>query len=201
MLSRIAMRNRFAHLAVPALLAVLGCGGSAATTSDAGSPSTAQTPVGSKCAATPTLLLHASDLSLPDSGASGISAGMNLAVNATDLYVGVTYGYASGAVLRVPIRGGSVTEVAPVVGAEQALLVTGDSLVFAQSHGAPNDWTGDVVRVSLQDGSRTALASAGILPATIFGPNGILATDGKDVYFAAQEGTRRFPSRADRFER
>jgi hypothetical protein len=161
---------------------------------DAGPLSSAETgtPTGPKCTTMPTLLVDAQDLLPADGGAVAISAAMDLAVNATDLYFAVSY-VGTGAVMRVPIQGGGrPAMVAPVAGSEQALLLTGDSLVFAQSHGDPTTgWSGDIVRVGLQGGESRVLASASIAPATIFGPAGILATDGQNVYFAAEDGTKK----------
>jgi hypothetical protein len=123
---------------------------------------------------------------------------MDLAVSSTDLYYAVSgQGGAVlgdwGAVMRVPLRGsGTPVTVASFVGSEQALLLVGDSLVFAQAPPDPTGGaTGAVVRVGLNGGDSQVLASASIVPATIFGPNGILASDGQNVYFAAQDGTKR----------
>jgi hypothetical protein len=148
-------------------------------------------PAGPRCALTPSKLIDASELLVP--GAGSISAGMDLAVSATDLYVAVSYN-PGGAVLRVPIRGGQPVVLESLVGSEQALLVTGDSLVFAQSYeDASGQVSGDIRRIGLQGGDSTVLASAPIVPSTIFGPAGILATDGQNVYFAAQDGTKSVP--------
>ncbi len=148
---------------------------------------------GPKCTASPTLLIDGHDLIEPDAGAEGISAGMDVAVSATDLYVAVDY-IANGALLRVPIRGGTPVVMAPISGAEQGLLVTGDSVVFVQAgssaDGAPS---GEVVRIGLQGGPTTVLASDRIARGTIFGPNAVLASDGQNVYFAAADGTKSVP--------
>ncbi len=185
MLRGLAMKGHFAGLAaLTALLTVVGC-------SSGSTPAAAS--AGSKCAAAPTQLLTANDLFGPDATAIGISAGMDLAVNATDLYVAVNYGSSGGAILRAPIRGGAPAVVASVDGSEQGFMLTADSVVFAQADNPYNHATGAIVRVGLQGGSRTVLASASIEAGTIFGPSGILATDGTDVYFAASDGTRAVP--------
>jgi hypothetical protein len=81
--------------------------------------------------------------------------------------------------------------VAPIVGSEQALLVTGDSVVLAESH--DDGSAGEIVRIGLQGGDRTVLASGRIPSSTIFGPSGILATDGQHVFFAVEDGTKSVP--------
>jgi hypothetical protein len=136
-------------------------------------------------------VISGSAFSMP--GVEGISVAMDLAVSDTDLYVALNYNQ-NGALLRVPIRGGQPVVMAPIAGAEQGLLVTDGSVVFAESQSDPSGgYSGNIVRIGLQGGTSTVLASGSIVPATIFGPNGILATDGQNVYFAAQDGTKSVP--------
>jgi hypothetical protein len=111
MLRELTMKGHMAGLlALAALLTVVGCS-SASTPAAAPSPSAADSTAstGSKCAAAPTQLLTANDLFGLDASAVGISAGMDLAVNATDLYVAVNYGSSGGAILR----GGHAESIVP----------------------------------------------------------------------------------------
>jgi hypothetical protein len=134
---------------------------------------------GPKCAPTPTKLIDASEFM---ANANGVSAAMDLAVSTTDLYVAVNYNQ-GGAVLSVPIRGGRPVVVA--TGGAQALLVTGDSLILAE---------GDIVKIALPGGAGTVLASGPVVATdSYFGPSGILATDGQNVYFATPDGTQSVP--------
>jgi uncharacterized protein YceK len=141
----------------------------------------------SKCSETPTLLIDQHDLLLWGAGGSDISAGFDLAVSDTDLYIAT-----ESALLRVPIRGGRRVRMTSIVGSTEALLLTGDSVVVASSYRDENEiQSGEIVRMDLQGDDKTVLATAPITHSTIFGPHGILATDGQNVYFAAQDGTRR----------
>jgi hypothetical protein len=146
---------------------------------------------GPKCGPTPTQLIDASALEAP--GTVGTSVAMDLAAGATDLYVAINYA-PGGALVRVPIRGGPVKNVASITGTERALSLTSDSAIFVQTvPDADGGYTGQVVRVGLEGGPTVVLASAPMVEASILGPAGILATDGKDVYFAAQNGTWTVP--------
>jgi hypothetical protein len=168
-----------------------GTGGSeAGPGSDSSTGGLASPATTANCGPTPTTFLSAKDLSSLASGF--ISAAMDLAVNATDLYVAVNAN--PSAIVRVPIRGGPISMVAAVEGTEQALVLTSDYVVFAESHTASNNgWAGEIVRTDLDGSDRAVLFSGSISPATIFGPAGTLATDGKNAYFAAQDGVRSVP--------
>lgn len=149
-----------------------------------------------KCKTTPTLLLDESDLLFWTVGL-GISGGMDLAVSTTDLYIAFTYPVdgvpeESGALLRVPIQGGTRRRMTRIIGSAQALLVTGDSVVVASSYrDEDGNQSGEIVRMDLLGDEKSVLATAPITNATLFGPHGILATDGQSVYFSAQDGTKR----------
>lgn len=160
---------------------------------EAGVAEEAAPATGPKCGLAPTTVIDQNGLVPPDAGVVGISAAMDLAVSATDVYVAVTYGDSSGAVLRAPIRGGTTSLVTTIDGAEQALLVTGDSVVFAQARQSPHARAGDIVRVGLDGSARTVLASDEVGVGTIFGPSGVLASDGTNVYFAVAGGTKSVP--------
>jgi hypothetical protein len=190
----------FLRLLRSAVLAVAtaACEGSGATPAhvsrgDAGPVSTQDGGLvdGPRCTATPTKLIDAKELLVLDAG--GISVAMDLALSATDLYVAVNYDH-DGALLRIPVHGGKPVYVAPIYGSEQALLVTGDSVVLAESHDDPDaGLSGEIVRLALHGFPRTVLASGRIVLSSIFGPSGILATDGHNVLFAAQDGTKSVP--------
>ena len=152
-------RTRLA--AVVLLLGPVAC---SSTSASGGSPPTADSTVapGPKCAAAPKQVLTENDSFVPDASGAGISAGMDIAVSATDLYVGVTYGFASSAILRTPIRGGAPVVVAAIPAAEQGFVLTGDSLVFAQANQPASGADGAIVKIGLHDGTRTVLASASI---------------------------------------
>jgi hypothetical protein len=169
-----------------------GIGGSeAGTGSDSSTGGLASPATTANCGPTPTTFISAKDLSSLASGF--ISAAMDLAVNATDLYVAVNSN-PGATIVRVPIRGGPISTVAVIEGTEQALVLTSDFVVFADSYTASNnEWAGDIVRMGLDGSDRTVLFSGSISPATIFGPAGILATDAKNAYFAAQDGVRSVP--------
>src|SRR5258708_7336806 len=168
-------------LLVSALAIVTACRGSLVTeTADAGQRSSnaasgedASTTGTSraKCGSTPTTFITAKDLFLRVSG--GISAAMDLAVNATDLYVAINSS-PDAIILRAPLGGGSISMVAAVEGNEQSLVLTDDYVVFAESHTAPNSRSaGEIVRVGLDGSNRTVLFSGSISASTVFGPAGI----------------------------
>jgi hypothetical protein len=162
--------------------------GAGSASSSGGSTSTERT---GKCGPTPTSLISSNGLFSLTSGA--LSAAMDLAVNAADLYVAVNSN-PNATIVRVPLGGGSISTVATVEGNEQAMVLTGDDVVFAESHTASNNgWAGEIVRVGLDGSDRTVLFAGSISPSTIFGPAGTLATDGKNAYFAAQDGVRSVP--------
>jgi hypothetical protein len=97
----------------------------------------------------------------------------------------------NGTLVHLPIRGGKLVVAANFVGTEESLLVTGDSVVFAQS--LPNSTvgsSGQIVRTDLQGGGATVLASGSSAQSYVFGS---LATDGQNVYFAEQDGVRSVP--------
>jgi hypothetical protein len=166
-------------LALSALAVVGACQGSIATGTTA------------KCGPAPTSLISSNGLFSLASG--GLSAAMDLAVNATDLYVAVNSN-PNATIVRVPLGGGSVSTVATVEGNEQALVLTDTYVIFAESHTASNNgWAGEIVRVGLDGSNRTILFSGTISSSSIFGPAGTLATDGKNAYFAAQDGVRSVP--------
>jgi hypothetical protein len=166
-------------------------GSDASTNSDASTGSDSSTETTAKCGPTPTSLISSKGLFSLASG--GLSAAMDLAVNATDLYVAVNSN-PNATIVRVPLGGGSISTVAAVEGNEQALVLTSDYVVFAKSHTASNNgWAGEIVRVGLDGTDRTVLFSGSISPSSIFGPAGTLATDGKNAYFAAQDGVRSIP--------
>jgi hypothetical protein len=192
-------------LALIALATMAACQGSiAADTPDAGKMGSSATGGGDssangttsatttgKCGPTPTSLI--SSKSLFSLAAGGLSAAMDLAVNATDLYVAVNSN-PNATIVRVPLGGGPTSSVANVEGTEQAMVLTGDYVVFAESHTTSNNgWAGEIVRVGLDGSDRTVLFSGSISPSTIFGPAGTLATDGKNAYFSAQDGVRSVP--------
>jgi hypothetical protein len=166
-----------------------GSGG--ANGSDSSTGGSTGTDTTAKCGPTPTSLISSKDLFSIAPG--GLSAAMDLAVNATDVYVGVNSN-PNATIVRVPLGGGSTSTVAAVEGNEQALVLTSEYVVFAESHTASNNgWAGEIVRVGLDGSNRTVLFSGNISPSTIFGPAGTLATDGTDAYFAAQDGVRSVP--------
>lgn len=165
------------------LLSILlvACGGLAA-----GSPVAPTVHAGPKCADTPTLLVDGSALLPPG---VGVSATMDLAVSSTDIYVAIN-SEPNGTLVRVPVRGGKPVVTANFVGTEESLLVTGESVVFAQS--LPNSTvgsSGQIVRTDLKGGGATVLASGSGAQGSVFG----LATDGQNVYFAEQDGVRSVP--------
>jgi hypothetical protein len=165
-------------------------GSSVATVDDSAAGTTSGTTA-VKCSPTPTSLISSRGLFSFASG--GLSAGMDLAVNATDLYVAVN-SFPNATIVRVPLGGGSVSTIAAVEGNEQAMVLTSEYVVFAQSHAAANDgYAGEIVRVGLDGSDRTVLFSGAIPLSDIFGPAGTLATDGKNAYFAAQDGVRSVP--------
>ncbi|HEX3345791.1 MAG TPA: hypothetical protein VHS09_14505, partial [Polyangiaceae bacterium] len=186
---RLFWRN--ASCALAPLVTLIACGGSVATSGPSSASDGGAT--GPKCTASPTLLVDGSALLSSDAGNVGISVAMDLAVSDEDLFVAVTYGDDQGALLRVPIRGGPAALLTPIAGEEIGLLVTGDSVVFVQAH-APSGgaYSGDV-RIALQGGDTTVLASASLGAAASPRPNGMIVTDGQNVYFAAKDGTLSVP--------
>jgi len=164
-------------------IAATSCGGSVAS-----SPADGGIPEGPKCTATLTQLIDARDLWPPDAG--GVSAAMDLAVSDTDLYAALSYGQ-DGALLRVPMRGGPAVVMAPIQGEEVGLLVTGDNVVFVQANQRVLAW--DIVRMGLQGGPITVLASVSADAVLDPLPSPLLATDGQNVYFAAPDGTKSVP--------
>ena len=191
-------------LAVSALAMVAACQGSLVTeTADAGQRGSSTVSVdgssvhgttgagtGARCGPTPRSFITSDGLFSIESG--GISAGMDLAVNATDLYVAVNSN-PNGTILRVPLGGGPISTVAAVEGNEQTLVLTDHYVVFAESRASNNGWAGEIVRVGLDGSDRTVLFSESIDSSAIFGPAGIVTTDGKNAYFAAQDGVRSVP--------
>lgn len=169
-----------------------GTGGNDAGPGSDSSPRVLASPATTaNCGPTPATFISAKDLFSLASGF--LSAAMDLAVNATDLYLAVNSN-PNATIVRVPIRGGTISTVAAISGTEQALVLTSDYVVFADSYTASNnEWAGDIVRMGLDGSDRTVLFSGSISPATIFGPTGILATDGTNAYFAAQDGVRSVP--------
>jgi hypothetical protein len=169
-------------------------GGSAGPTGDsagAAEASEVSAPTGPKCTTTPRLLIDSGTLWPQDAGV-GISQAMDLAVSSTDLYAAVSYVW-NGAIFRVPLRGGAPVLLTAVAGAEDSMLVTGDSVVYAESgQDTGGSTAGDIVKIGLQGGPRTVLASR-TLGAGVSFEERMLATDGQNVYFAAQEGTRSVP--------
>jgi hypothetical protein len=156
-----------------------GSPGSSAAGSGSGLPSSG-TP-GPNCSSKPTRLIATSELA--PASVQGISSGMDLAVNATDVYVGVTYSK-GGAVFRVPIRGGAATRVAPLSGSETALALTRDYVVVEESDPS------EVVRMGL-DGSDHKVLFSGSMPGNTIFASSVLATDGQNVYFATEGGVDR----------
>ncbi|HEY6462203.1 MAG TPA: hypothetical protein VIY73_18680, partial [Polyangiaceae bacterium] len=59
---------------------------------EAGVAGEAAPATGPKCGLSPTTLIEATSLVLPDAGSVGISSAMDVAVNSTDVYVAVSYG-------------------------------------------------------------------------------------------------------------
>jgi hypothetical protein len=161
-------------------------GSSVATVDDSAAGTTSATTA-VKCSPTPTSLISSSGLFSLAPG--GLSAAMDLAVNATDLYVAV-----NSTIVRVPLGGGPLSTIAAVQDNEQAMVLTSEYVVFAEVHTAANNgWAGEIVRVGLDGSDRTVLFSGDISSSTLFGPVGTLATDGKNAYFAAQDGVRSVP--------
>jgi hypothetical protein len=141
------------------------------------------------CGSTPTRFLSMSDLASPG---MGLSAAMDLAVNATDLYVADSTD--TGALLRVPLRGGATMRIAAVEGSEQSMALSTDYVVFSEAHaGNAGGWSGEIVRIGLDGSDRTVLFSGDVAVASIFGPAGTLVTDGKNAYFATGGGVMSVP--------
>ena len=137
------------------------------TTTDSGTGGSPSTGTTAKCGSTPTSLISSSDVFSLAPG--GLSAAMDLAVNATDLYVAVNSN-PNATIVRVPLGGGSISTVTAVEGNEQALVLTDDYVVFAETHTAPNNgWTGEIVRVDPDGSNRTVLFSGSISPSSISG--------------------------------
>jgi hypothetical protein len=82
--------------------------------------------------------------------------------------------------MRVPIRGGAAVEIATIADQEEALFVTPTGAIIAESR--QDGTSGDIVRVPLDGGTATPLASSE--GRTI----GSLVTDGPNVYFADLQG-------------
>ena len=143
-----------------------------------------------RCGSTPTRFLSMSDLASPG---VGLSAAMDFAVNATDLYVADNTD-PTGAILRVPLRGGATMRIAAVQGSEQSMALSTEYLVFSEAHaGNAGGWSGEIVRVGLDGSDRTVLFSGDVAVASIFGPARTLVTDDKKAYFATGGGVMSVP--------
>jgi hypothetical protein len=183
-----------ARATVALLMALSACGGSGGAGSgahDSGAADTVSSGVapsptnGAKCGATPTTLITRSQLS---GSLNEVSAAMDVAVNASDLYAAVS-STSSSIVLRVPLQGGAISMIASVEGFEQGLVLTDQYLLLAESNGG----SGGIVRMGL-DGSHSTLLFSGSIPSsTIFGPAGVLASDGQNAYFATGSGIESVP--------
>ncbi len=132
---------------------------------------------GPKCGSTPAQLVDFNALAT-QVGASSIGA-MQLAVDATSVYF--VFG---SALRRVPIRGGPVSSMQPLlpdVGQNCDPIATPTSVLL---HHVVGDGTNEqVLSVPIQDGKDTVLAtSSGFVRG--------LATDGHDVYFVDSVGLK-----------
>jgi hypothetical protein len=149
------------------------CGGqaeSAASVADDASP-------GAACGPTPTTILSAwwrqADAHQGQVG--------DIAVSGTDLYFALSI---PGSIWRVSIAGGTPTQLASLDGEEAQMLVTGSSVVVAESF---NGTKGNAI---------IALPTSGGSPITLATADGItvsLVTDGTDVYFSDRGGTKVVP--------
>jgi hypothetical protein len=144
-----------------------------------------------KCGDAPRTLVDRMHLATPDAVFSGESAGMHVAVNATDLYYtldgdgAIVKGVATGGlVARVSLKGGAPVVAASIVGYAVDIVLTDTTLILAESH--PADSTGLILRIPLGGGDRVVLA-----PTLNLRPG--IATDGRNVYFADDQGTKSVP--------
>jgi len=165
---------------VLAALLLAACNGGETTgTATGATPATGATsPSGSKCGSTPAQLVDFNTLA-KEAGASGIGA-MQLAVDATSVYF--VFG---GALRSVPIRGGAVSLMRPLlpdVGQNCDAIVTPTSVVL---HHVSSDGTNNeqVFSVPISGGQDTILATSSDF---VRG----LATDGHDVYFVDSVGLK-----------
>jgi hypothetical protein len=172
---RLAARNTV----VLGALLLAACTGSEndGTATDAMSASAPSAPSGPKCGSTPTQLVDFNTLAT-EVGASSIGA-MQLAVDATSVYF--VFG---SALMRVPIRGGPVSTMQPLlpdVGQNCDPIATRTSVLL---HHVVGDGTNEqVLSVPIQGGKDTILATSG---GFVRG----LATDGLDVYFVDSVGLK-----------
>ena len=111
-------------------------GSGSASGDDSSADGTTSANTTTKCGPAPTSLVSSKDLFSLAPG--GLSAAMDLAVNATDLYVAVNSN-PTATILRVPLGGRSMAALATVEGNEQALVLTSTYVVFAESHTASNN--------------------------------------------------------------
>jgi hypothetical protein len=106
-------KSHFDASAVFAMMAFVACSGCTVAPADSGDAGTTPVATGPKCSPTVTKLASPFDLA-GSVGISGVSA-PSFAVNGTDVYFALG-DQQTGAVLSVPIRGGPVRRVAPIVG-------------------------------------------------------------------------------------
>jgi hypothetical protein len=155
-----------------------------------GANSSFESGASERCGATPRTLVdpaHLFPATLPAESHSFI----DIDVSTTDIY----YAFDSnrnvgidGAVMRVPLGGGTPSQLAAVQGRMQALLVTAAGVVFEQEYeNEKGDLAGQLVRAPIDGGPPIVLAST-VAPTT-----GTLASDGDSVYFADGEGTKSVP--------
>lgn len=118
-----------------------------------------------------------------------------LVVGARDLFVSVnthSAGRDAGALVRIPLNGDAPSVLERFSGYEQALLLAADHLVFARRDGmSAAAASGEIARISLQDGSSQTLAAVRLPETSLFAPGDLLVSDGERLFFSDQDGTRR----------
>jgi hypothetical protein len=164
---------------------------------------------GPRCAATPTLLLPASSWA-SDAAAGTMTPSIQVADDAvfyvTNNQTGCTVtppspdsgppvlpeggcGGWTGGLFRIPVRGGSPTQlIAPTGEIASHFVVTKDGVVFAASTDKGKDpgGTAYLFRVPLKGGTMIKLA-------TTSGLAGYVATDGTNAYFSDNDGIKSVP--------
>jgi hypothetical protein len=148
-----------------------------------GNASPTQSPTGPKCGATATELVDLHSLATKID--APFIAAPSLTVDATSVYF-----VFDNTLMRVPIRGGSVTTMFPLntdphldLGSVR-VIVTPTGAILHVIDGTANE---QIVRVPIQGGAATTLASSN-------GTIGAFGTDQQDVYFVDQGGTKAVPA-------
>jgi hypothetical protein len=185
-----------------AVVMVAGCGGGpllsggAGGAGGAGTVAPAQAPLDGRCDLTPRRLVAASTYPVPQNNGPVRVGSWEIVVSGADLYY-ATYAvdagsssmrFLAGALLRVPVGGGSPTEIASGH-VFDSFIVTDTSLIVERGNAWPNFDPDDIVSIPRAGGPPATLFTFGDNESPVAGP----VTDGTFVYFSTNATVHAVP--------